>query len=242
MLHALAPEVVFFDLDDTIVRFTAGQPDTWAWALQQHATEHALQPLLQAVHAESEEFWRDAERAFWGRQNMYAARRLVAERALARHGVERAVSHRIADAMTDAKESAMRPFEGAVETLEELASSGVRMALLTNGCSVFQRRKVARFGLERFFDLILIEGELGYGKPDRRVFERALAHFAVPAAGAVMVGDNLEADIAGAQAVGIRGVWHDCYGTGAAAERAKPAYVITSVVECRAWARTSGRG
>jgi putative hydrolase of the HAD superfamily len=239
MVHTLTPEVVFFDLDDTILRFTAGQPDTWTWALAEHAADHDAQLLMQAIREVSDEFWEDAERAAWGRQNMYAARRGVAERALSRHGLPREVSHRIADSMTDAKEAAMRPFDGAIETLEQLRACGTRMALLTNGCSVFQRRKIMRFELAHFFEVILIEGELGFGKPDRRVFERALAHFGVPAAAAVMVGDNLQADIQGAQRVGIQGVWHDCYLSGIPESSAvRPAHVIRSIVECRAWARS----
>jgi putative hydrolase of the HAD superfamily len=64
------------------------------------------------------------------------------------------------------------------------------------------------------FDLILIEGELGYGKPDRRVYARALAELDVAPAETWMVGDRLEWDVFPAQAFGIYGIWVDVSGAG----------------------------
>jgi putative hydrolase of the HAD superfamily len=192
---------------------------------------HADHPsLLAAVERVSHEFWSLEERAFWGRQNMHEARRRIACSALLEHGVLEEVCHGIAKHMTDAKEDEVRPFEGALQTLHTLRERGHRLGLLSNGCSVFQRRKLARHELEHLFELILIEGELGYGKPDRRVYEAALLHFGSKAHETWMIGDNLTADIAGAQAVGIRGIWHDAHGHGARAHGAVvPDKVITRI-------------
>jgi len=209
------PPVLLLDLDDTILRFDAGQPNFWQLAVRSHLpghTDHAA--LLAAIEAEARAFWAPPERAFWGRQNMQAARRLIAVEALVGAGVDLDVCHRIADQMTEQKEAEVRPFDGALETLERLRERGHRLALLTNGSVLFQRRKLARFGLEPCFERVLIEGELGYGKPDRRVFETALEALGVAPEEAWMIGDNLEADIGGAQAVGITGVWIDAHGSG----------------------------
>ena len=218
-MAARLPRVLLFDLDDTILRFSAGQPNCWRLALELHAAhldDHAA--LLRAIDAEGNEFWGPPERAFWGRQNMHAARRLIACSALAAHGVPRDLCHRIADEMTDRKEALVQPFDGALEVLASLRERGHRLGLLTNGSSEFQRRKLVRFALEPFFDIILIEGELGYGKPDRRVFERALTFFDVGPAQTCMIGDNLEADIAAARGLGIPTIWHDAHGVGLPAQ------------------------
>ncbi|HKO93373.1 MAG TPA: HAD family hydrolase [Polyangiaceae bacterium] len=209
------PPVLLLDLDDTILRFSAGQPNFWQLAVQQHLPEHAEhRRLVTRIEAVSREFWEPAERAFWGRQNMLEARRQITLAALAEEGVSRELCQRIADDMTEWKESSVRPFDGALETLQLLRERGHRLALLTNGSREFQRRKLERYALEPLFELVLIEGELGYGKPDARVFRAALAHFAIEPHQAWMVGDNLDADIAGAREVGILGVWHDAHGTG----------------------------
>lgn len=227
------PRVLLFDLDDTILRFSAGQPNFWQLSLEQHVSERGRRALmLAAIEAESREFWSVGERAFWGRQNMYEARRRIARAALSPHGLDEERCYRVADEMTLAKESAVRPFGGAIETLRELKGRGHRLGLLTNGCSAFQRRKLSRFELEPLFELILVEGELGYGKPDRRVFAAALEHFGSDAADTWMIGDNLEADIAGAQALGIPGVWHDAAGAGLPADSGvAPTAVIRAISE-----------
>jgi HAD superfamily hydrolase (TIGR01549 family) len=209
------PEVLLFDLDDTILRYSAGQPNCWRFALELHAPERSdHSALLSSIDVEGSEFWMPPSRAFWGRQNMHAARRLIARSALARHGISLALCHRIADEMTERKEALVRPFDGALDVLQSLRQRGHRLGLLTNGSAAFQRRKLLRFELEPVFDLILIEGELGYGKPDRRVFAAALAHFEIPAQGCWMIGDNLEADIGGARSLGITAIWHDAHGVG----------------------------
>ena len=71
-----------------------------------------------------------------------------------------------------------------------------------------------RFGLASFFDSILIEGEVGFGKPDERVYRLALEALDTPAGDSWMVGDNLEWDVAQPQRLGIFAVWVDGAGKG----------------------------
>jgi putative hydrolase of the HAD superfamily len=100
-------------------------------------------------------------------------------------------------------------FPEAAETLDKFKDMGVRMALLTNGDSYSQRYKIDKFGLEKYFEIILVEGELGFGKPDKRVYEKAMIELEIAYGDAWMVGDNLEWDVKGAQDVGIHGIWVD---------------------------------
>ena len=60
--------------------------------------------------------------------------------------------------------------EHAVELLRDLRAAGVRTALLTNGPSRMQRRKVELLALEPELDAIGISEELGAAKPDRGAF------------------------------------------------------------------------
>jgi putative hydrolase of the HAD superfamily len=228
------PALWLFDLDDTILRFSAGQPNFWRRALERKAPELAEQHgrLEQLIATVNHAYWSDATRAFWGRQNMHQARRIVARIALAAEGLDSELCDVIADDMTEEKEAHVRPFDGALEVLRQLRQQGQRLGLLTNGCSTFQRRKLRRYELEPLFELILIEGELGYGKPDARVFRSALQHFGARAEDTWMIGDNLDADIAGAQQLGITGIWHDAAGLGLPAEcRVAPARVIRGLAE-----------
>src|SRR5258705_12275861 len=99
----------------------------------------------------------------------------MARLALAQLGVPAPpLLDRISETYSELGEARIEPFPGAIDTVRWLRASGCRLALLTNGGSTGQREKLAKFDLESLFDLILIEGELGFGKPDPRVFERAL--------------------------------------------------------------------
>jgi len=60
-------------------------------------------------------------------------------------------------------------------------ADGIRAALIKNGTSKEQREKLERFGLGKYFEIILIEQEIGCGKPERRVYELALEMLALTA-------------------------------------------------------------
>ena len=227
------PEAILLDLDDTILRFSAGQPDAWRIALETHCPDGTkVDAMLSSISEVTSEFWGNEQRAFWGRQNMFEARRIVAARALEAYGFARDRAHEIGDTMTRLKEEFVRPFDGAVSTLQALRHRGHRLGLLTNGSSEFQRRKLRRFELEQHFELILVEGEQGFGKPSAEFFNKALEFFKINAAQTVMIGDNLEADIQGAQSVGIPGIWHDCYQQGMVDDHGvRPARIIAALPE-----------
>ena len=75
-----------------------------------------------------------------------------------------------------------------------------------------QREKIERFRLAPLFDLILIEGELGFGKPDERIYRLALTELAAAPRQTWMIGDNLEFDVGQPQKLGITGIWVNATG------------------------------
>jgi putative hydrolase of the HAD superfamily len=116
--------------------------------------------------------------------------------------------------------------------LHHLRSLGVKLGLLTNGGSEGQRAKIERFALAAHFDYIGIEGEVGYGKPDLGAYESALRGLQASSDDTWMVGDNLEWDVSGAQAVGIYGIWLDKQGRGLPPDAtARPDRIIRSIAE-----------
>ena len=101
----------------------------------------------------------------------------------------------------------------AEPTLRDLGRDH-RLGLVTNGAPDVQREKLARTTLSSRFAAIVISGDIGIGKPDPRIFQAALDILGTTAADAVMVGDSIERDIAGARHAGLRGVWLDRAGSG----------------------------
>jgi HAD superfamily hydrolase (TIGR01549 family) len=98
--------------------------------------------------------------------------------------------------------------QDALPTLQKLETDGYRMGLISNaGDDQDVQQLVRRFGIDRFFDFILTSAACSYRKPHKRIFELALSNWYFLPSEAVMVGDNLDADVRGAQNVGLFAVW-----------------------------------
>lgn len=97
--------------------------------------------------------------------------------------------------------------EGLRETLDSLVSHSIILGIVTNGGSLAQNGKIDALGLRGYMGAILVSAEIGVSKPDRRIFEAALAELSLEADEAWFVGDNPIADIRGAEAAGLTAVW-----------------------------------
>jgi putative hydrolase of the HAD superfamily len=212
------PRAVLLDLDDTILDDTSGIVSSWREACVAHCSSLnglGAEAVFDAIDRTREWYWSDPERHRIGRLELAWARGEVVRLALVELGVDdEDLARRIGDTYHSLRDDAIRPFDDAVPTVEWLRAQGCRLALLTNGASTLQRHKIERFDLAPLFDAILIEGEVGFGKPDPRIYTQALATLDVPAEDAWMVGDNLEWDVAGPQREGIAGIWIDARGRG----------------------------
>lgn len=212
------PAALLVDLDDTILDAHRNPDAAWIGVCREFAGRlGAASPEdLHAAIIESRDWiWSDPDRSRRARLDMTGTRRTIVRRALSRLDLPYSPeAETMADRFTALRDQAIRPFPGALETLQRLKDVGIRLALLSNGDGPSQRGKIERFALEGFFDHIQIEGEFGVGKPDERAFRNALAALGVEPGNAWMVGDNLEADILGAQQVGVCAIWVDPDGGG----------------------------
>lgn len=87
------------------------------------------------------------------------------------------------------------PEQEVIETMDFLSRRGVRMALITDGRSNTQRRKIEALGLEKYVapDLILISEETGSDKHSKEMFATLVRRFP-EASGFYYVGDNVAKD------------------------------------------------
>lgn len=91
----------------------------------------------------------------------------------------------------------------------------LKIALISNAARSTEtyRRMLSSFGVEKYFDGFVISCEVGYLKPRKEIFERALSLLKVKPREALHVGDLFRADVVGATAVGMNaclytGLWH----------------------------------
>ncbi|MFC7391461.1 HAD family hydrolase [Scopulibacillus cellulosilyticus] len=114
------------------------------------------------------------------------------------------------------------------ETLDVLKNlkEEYRLVLITNGAPSLQNHKLKTANeLPPFFEKIIISGDFGKGKPDPALFEHALAETGLKKDEAIMVGDNLNTDIKGANSAGMKSIWINHHGA-AAPDDNQPAYEV----------------
>lgn len=104
------------------------------------------------------------------------------------------------------------PLPGAQALLEALRGNA-KLGIITNGFTALQQIRLERTGLRDFFDLLVISEQVGVAKPDRKIFDYALAQMGNPARERVlMVGDTAESDILGGINAGLNTVWLNAHG------------------------------
>jgi putative hydrolase of the HAD superfamily len=208
--------VLLLDLDDTILDDTGSVVACWTATCEAFAERVGVESarLKAAIDVKRNWYWDDPERHRVGRADIRAASAHIVDLALETFGVSDLVLARvISDSYRDQRNAFICLFPGAIETLDALKDRGIPMALLTNGSAAAQRGKVERFGLTPYFDSLFIEGELGFGKPDERVYRLALEALQASPGDAWCVGDNIEWDVGAPQQLGIAGVWVNRGGT-----------------------------
>jgi putative hydrolase of the HAD superfamily len=127
-------------------------------------------------------------------------------RHLGMDGADRAVvarAARIAGGFVDSVRAAVavnRPL------LAELTDRGFVLGVVSNGCGNVDRL-CREFGYSPFFSVVVDSRRAGISKPDPRIFERAVAQLALPAAETLVVGDSFDRDIVPARLAGLRTAW-----------------------------------
>lgn len=94
-------------------------------------------------------------------------------------------------------------FDGTSEILNYLLPK-YTLHIITNGFEEVQTKKMNASGILHFFDKIITSESVGVKKPNPKIFYHALEIAKTEAKNSIMIGDNYEADILGAQQVGMQ--------------------------------------
>lgn len=93
-------------------------------------------------------------------------------------------------------------YPNAIEVVEKL-SKKYKLHILTNGFSEVQFAKVEKSGLSPYFETIITSEMAGAQKPNPKIFLYSLRKTGAKKEETLMIGDDLEADILGAQKIGV---------------------------------------
>jgi putative hydrolase of the HAD superfamily len=187
---------VLFDLDGTL--YDRDAVAAVLFERQYRAFEHDLQGISH------ERFLRDVQAMD---EHGHGEKETGYGRLVRSWGLGDALAPRLIEHFWATYDDLCAPNDDTARVLSELRRRGFKLGVITNGGGNRQRRKLARLGLDRSFDAILVSGEEGVHKPDAEIFRRALARLGVAAHEAIFIGDHPVADVAGAHDAGLLAVW-----------------------------------
>lgn len=97
------------------------------------------------------------------------------------------------------------PYPEAEAVLRTLKERGYRLGIIASQ-PLGSAQRLARFGLQDFFDVICASAEEGLDKPNPALYRRALTRAGCAPADAVMIGDRTDNDVAPAKSLGMQTV------------------------------------
>jgi putative hydrolase of the HAD superfamily len=210
-------KAVLFDLDDTLLDW-AGRSIEWAEyerSFLRRVFEYAGSVGSPIQDFESFELdFRNRTRDAWdhGRATFIAPHlgRLLIEAAEAQGAAPGSLlMEGVLGAYQWTAVPGTQPFPEIDEVLTELRQHGIQTAIVTNAFQPMSVRdpEIAVHGiLPHFPDFRFSAADVGYLKPHAAIFQYALEQMGLTPAEAVFVGDNLVADVSGAQGVGMKAV------------------------------------
>ena len=119
-------------------------------------------------------------------------------------------------------------FPYTIEILDYLTNKGYTLHLITNGFEKTQWSKLHHSGLQKYFNHVITSEASNSVKPQKEIFDYAMEKTKASISESIMIGDNLEADIAGALGIGM-----DCIFVNhtAITTEVKPTYTINHLKE-----------
>jgi putative hydrolase of the HAD superfamily len=100
----------------------------------------------------------------------------------------------------------LKRFRGVRDTIR-LLHQQYRLAAVSDGQAAYAVPELNAIGLLEYFTPIIVSGAFGYRKPDRRLFEKALAALEMKADEVLFIGNDMYRDVFGAKQFGIKTVF-----------------------------------
>jgi putative hydrolase of the HAD superfamily len=201
---------LFFDLDRTLWDFERNSRDVLeelfqAYALEERGVE-PFEAFLATYRSINADYWKAHRSGRVGKDELRYER---FHHTLLQHGIsDRYLADRLAEDYLRKTPGKILLIDGALETLAGLAPH-YRLHLLTNGYADTQLQKLEGTGMESYLEEVITSDRAGTRKPDPGFFRYALEILGAEKGEALMIGDDVEADIIGARDHGIDQVLFD---------------------------------
>jgi putative hydrolase of the HAD superfamily len=206
-----AVRAIYFDLDDTLCAYWEASKIGMRRAFEEHGPEgFTPEEMIQHWAAAFRQFSPTLKQTGWYEGYLKEGEPTRTEQmrlTLLRVGVVDEVrASSLSQTYMQERDRALRLFSDSLNVLAELKGR-YPLGLITNGPADIQRQEIATLGIAEFFDHVFIEGEMGEGKPNQSVFERARSAVDVRPHEILFVGNSFAHDIVPAIEAGWRAIW-----------------------------------
>jgi len=217
---------VFFDADDTLFDYPRAERTALRACLREFRLRKDLGVFLDAYRRHNRDVWQAFERGETDQATLRVERfrRLAVELDIPDLSLDRLSAFYL-----EALSGQPQLMPGALVTVRALAKK-FPLALVTNGIAAVQRRRFAASPITAYFQAVVISEEVGFAKPDPRIFAPALEKIGVEAGEVLYVGDSVTSDMAAARNAGMDFCWFNPGRVPVPAGQS-PAFIIAAVEE-----------
>jgi len=198
---------VFFDLDHTLWDFDKNSGLAFERVFKKHQIDIGITDFLSIYEPINLEYWRLFRNDKVSKQNLRRGRLTDTFKEF-----NKEFSVEIIDEMADSYIEELpidnHLFDGAIEILKYL-SKKYSLHIITNGFEEVQYKKINNSGIKSYFKTITTSEEVGLKKPNPVVFMKALEKASTISENSLMIGDSFEADILGAEKVGMQTIFYN---------------------------------
>lgn len=192
---------VFFDLDHTLWDFDRNSGLAFQRVFQNHKIELPLDAFLREYEPINLAYWKEYREERVSKEELRRGR-LTDTFKLFQLNYPIAEIDSMATSYIDELPVDNHLFMGTLDILDYL-SNKYRLHIITNGFEQVQHLKLRNSGIQDYFQSVTTSEDVGLKKPNPAVFNFALKKAEASAQTSMMIGDSFEADILGAQKVGM---------------------------------------
>ncbi len=196
---------IFFDLDHTLWDFETNSKETLYDLYHSHELQgrgvESFDIFHSTYHYHNTIFWDRFRKGFITREELRWKRmwRTLLDFKIADEPFARQLSEQYLEILPTKKNL----FHDTLEVLEYLRNKSYPLHLITNGFEKTQHAKLNHSGIAGYFTHVITSEAAGIMKPHVAIFEYAIEKANTTAKESVMIGDTLDADIEGADNVGM---------------------------------------
>jgi putative hydrolase of the HAD superfamily len=198
---------VFFDLDHTLWDFDKNSGLTFKKIFELNNIDIELTSFLEVYEPINLKYWKMYREERVSKPDLRYGRLKEAFDTVGVHVNDKMIDH-LSVTYIDYLTTFNHLFDGTIEILEYLQYK-YHLHIITNGFEEAQERKMKNSNIRSYFKTVTNSEMVGVKKPNPKIFNFALNSAEAAPQESIMIGDSLEADIEGAQKVGMRTIHFD---------------------------------